>query len=407
MEVRPILAQLSRNKTGALLIALQVALTLAIVSNAVDLIRSRLDSANRPSGVADEQRVLTERLILNADTDLESLLKRDLDALRGIPGVEAVTLSNQMPLGRSGWNSSMAARREPGTPIFPTGLYFDDGRLAPTLGLKLLEGRWLSSDEVLVSSPDRENTEPAVTVISEALARALFPDADSWVGRTIFQGTGLEATELRVVGVMERLITPWAQNSADATYSLLLPQVFLNPYNYYVVRAEAGQEEAVRKAMDERLMAVENQRVSLGVKSIAELRDQRFRAERAVAWLLLAVTALLLLVTASGIVGMASLWVNLRRKQIGVRRALGATRGDIVAYFVTENLLISTFGIALGALGAYALNHFLMSQFDMPALSALQVPLGAAALLLLGQMAVIGPALRGAGIPPSVATRSV
>ena len=74
-------------------------------------------------------------------------------------------------------------------------------------------------------------------------------------------------------------------------------------------------------------------------RSIEEDRNNRYRNERALAWMLIGVSALLLLVTASGIVGMTMLRVAQRRKQIGVRRALGARRVDIVRYFVTENLL--------------------------------------------------------------------
>jgi putative ABC transport system permease protein len=122
--------------------------------------------------------------------------------------------------------------------------------------------------------------------------------------------------------------------------------------------------------------------------------------------LLLIVSALLLLVTALGIVGLASFWVQQRTKQIGIRRALGATKGQILRYFQTENFLLATIGIIVGMLLAYLLNQWLMGRYELPRLPLLYLPVGAAALWLLGQLAVFGPARRAAAIPPAVATRS-
>jgi putative ABC transport system permease protein len=114
----------------------------------------------------------------------------------------------------------------------------------------------------------------------------------------------------------------------------------------------------------------------------------------------------LLVVTALGIVGLASFWVQQRTKQIGIRRALGATRGQILRYFQTENFLLATIGIALGMLLAYAINQLLMSKYELPRLPLMYLPVGAIALWLLGQFAVFWPARRAAAVPPAVATRS-
>jgi putative ABC transport system permease protein len=125
------------------------------------------------------------------------------------------------------------------------------------------------------------------------------------------------------------------------------------------------------------------------------------------AGLLDGVIVALLLVTALGIVGLASFWVAQRRKQIGVRRALGATRTDILRYFQTENFLIVSFGIALGMVLAFGLNLVLMSRYELPRLPLWYLPVGALVLWGLGQLAVLAPALRAAAVPPVVATRSV
>src|SRR5690606_10800475 len=142
-------------------------------------------------------------------------------------------------------------------------------------------------------------------------------------------------------------------------------------------------------------------------KTFSELRDEFYQQPRAMAWLLGIVCLALLFVTALGIVGLASFWVQQRTKQIGVRRALGATRGQILRYFQTENFLLATIGIVIGMLLAFAINQMLMSRYALPRLPLSYLPVGALVLWLLGQVAVLGPARRAAAVPPAVATRSV
>ena len=144
---------------------------------------------------------------------------------------------------------------------------------------------------------------------------------------------------------------------------------------------------------------------TLASQTLSDLRQDYFRQDRAMAGMLVGVIAALLLVTALGIVGLASFWVAQRRKQIGIRRAIGATRADILHYFQTENFLIVTGGIVLGMAMAYALNLMLMTQYELPRLPLYYLPIGALVLWGLGQLAVLGPALRAAAVPPVVATR--
>jgi putative ABC transport system permease protein len=108
-----------------------------------------------------------------------------------------------------------------------------------------------------------------------------------------------------------------------------------------------------------------------------------------------------------GIVGLTSFWVGQRRRQIGIRRAVGATRGHILQYFQTENFLLSTGGVAVGMVLAFGINLYLMRHYAMARMPWYYLPGGAVALWLIGQLAVLGPALRAAAVPPVVATRSV
>ena len=123
-------------------------------------------------------------------------------------------------------------------------------------------------------------------------------------------------------------------------------------------------------------------------------------------WMLVTVSVLLLLITASGIVGMASLWVTQRRKQIGVRRALGARRADILRYFITENFMITSVGVVGGVMLSIGLNQLLVSQLELAKLPLDYLLIGAGVFWALGVFAVYGPAFRAATISPATATRS-
>jgi putative ABC transport system permease protein len=155
------------------------------------------------------------------------------------------------------------------------------------------------------------------------------------------------------------------------------------------------------------LNRLDGNRILRHPQSFAHMRSDYFSRDRTMIGLLLAAAIGLLLVTAFGIAGLASFWVQQRRRSIDIRRAIGATRSDILRYFQTENFLIVGLGIALGIALACVLNALLMQRYELPRLPLAYLPIGAVALWLLGQFAVLGPALRAAAVPPMVATRSI
>ncbi len=176
----------------------------------------------------------------------------------------------------------------------------------------------------------------------------------------------------------------------------------------YVLRTDPERRGEVLAAARAAVLDNGPQRIILedNTMTFGQLRIDYYQQDRAMAWLLVAVCVALLVVTALGIVGLASFWVQQRTKQIGVRRALGATRGQILRYFQLENLILATIGIALGMLMAFAINQLLMGHYELPRLPLVYLPVGAVLLWLLGQIAVYGPARKAASVPPAVATRS-
>jgi putative ABC transport system permease protein len=209
------------------------------------------------------------------------------------------------------------------------------------------------------------------------------------------------------VGVVDRLQTPSAQINAKGEQSFIIPMRSTGEAAYgYTVRVEPGQIDRVIKDTETALRNASPEPIIVKTKTLTDFRTARYRADMALAWMLVTVSVLLLLITASGIVGMASLWVTQRRKQIGVRRALGARRVDILRYFITENVMITSAGIGAGVLLALGLNQLIVSKLEMARLPASYLLIGAGVFWALGILAVYGPAWRAASISPATATRT-
>jgi putative ABC transport system permease protein len=406
MEIQPILLALRRSKTGAILVAAQVALTLAIVCNALFVVKARLDTVDRPTGVDEDEVFQIQYAAAGEIEDRKGMQRADLEALHAIPGVKAVAAVNSFPASTSGWGMGVTLEGKPGSEV-ATGVYFSGESFVEAMGLRIIAGRDFQPGEVR-EIDDRTNARVAagVVILSRHLARKLFKDERSAIGKTMYQGSGPEANPMQVVGVVETLMSSSARPDDYAYDTFVLPVRYLGATAHYAVRAEPSQRARVMKDAEKALGALRPDRVLINLHDMPDIKYRRYRHERAGANMLIAVTIGLLLVTASGIVGVASLWVSQRRKQIGVRRALGAKRRDIVRYFVTENLLITTAGVTAGLALAVALNLFLVSKLELAKLPLAYVFGGMIALWALGLIAVIGPAWRAAAVPPAIATRS-
>ena len=407
MELKPILSAMRHRKTGVLLIALQVALTLAILANALYVVRDRLVEANRDTGVAEAAVFHVE--VVDKERDVTgAVMQADLEALRAIPGVVSAAWANQVPLSNSGNNSGFDLKPNAEQSLTTAATYVADPGIVATWGLRLVEGRDFAADEApLVDESSPEAPEPKIAIITAGMARTLYPNESTFVGRTFYWGgTG----PIEVVGVVEMLMTPWGRafwSDNDGSRSVIFPARIVQSARSYAVRVDdAAAIDRIAAQAEETLQARVPGRMSGGVSTMAETRERRYEGEHTMINGLLIVMGLLLAMTASGIVGLASLWVNQRRKQIGVRRALGATRRDIVRLFVTENLLITGAGVVIGCGLALALNAAMMDQLELSKLPLGYLGVGSAVLVVLGFAAVLGPALRAASVPPAVATRS-
>lgn len=405
MDIRPILTTLRRHKTAAALIVLEIALTCAIVCNALFLIGQRIEKINAPSGIAERELLEVRVGGIGKQVNAEALTREDLAALRALPGVKNVVPINQLPFRNSSWNTSLSMTPDQERPTLNAAQYFGSEGTLATMGLELVAGRDFQPDEYMdmeAAQVDPGTEEKGTSaILTQAAAEKMFPGQPA-VGKTIYSGN----MPLRVVGVVKTLAKP-VTVEGNNQYSMILPMRVTYEMGFYLIRVtDPARRDEVLKAAVAALERVDPNRLVRNERSYEEQRNKFFQNDRAMVGLLVTVCVALLVVTALGIVGLASFWVQQRTKQIGIRRALGATRGQILRYFQTENFLLATIGIVLGMLMAYTINLWLMNNYELPRMPISFLPIGAVLLWLLGQIAVFGPAYRAAAVPPAVATRS-
>jgi putative ABC transport system permease protein len=403
MEMRPILSAMRRNKFGALLIATQMAVTLAFLANALTLVEQRIAWSDRPSGLDEADIFVMHNEMVDHPGDLAARQAADMDALRALPGVADAYTTNMYPLEGGGWIETVNLTPEQKTPTAYTAHYMGDEHALSTMGLKLIAGRNFSADEV-ANRTDKDTPRASGFIISKALAAKVFPGGDA-LGKTIYVEND---KPVPVIGIVDRLQGP--MTIATGLYSTFAENSVLTPYrligesSVYMVRARPGQRDAVMKSAEAKLFSLDDNRI-LKSRSMAQVRADAYRGAHGLIVLLSAICTALLVVTAFGIIGLTSYWVAQRRQQIGIRRALGATRQAIVRYFQTENFMIAAAGAAIGIAFAIALNLWMVHSFEMVRMDNSRAIGGAIIILLLGQSAVLWPALRAASIPPALATR--
>ncbi len=414
MEIANIIASLRRNKVGAMLIVLQIALTMAIVSNAIHVIALRNAELRIPSGL-DESNIFTIADTLvgepwgGDDKNITALIERDLEILRAPPDVIDAYGTDGLPLlGRYETSNISRTISNDETPARQGMAYHVDDHALRALGLRLVAGRWFQPSEV-IKIMDRSPSIPKI-IVTRALAEELFPNGVA-VGSPVYINGGVMLPLLSpastIIGIVDTLRIPGANPpGVIASDSFLYPWQRAFPNLIYVVRARPGRLAFVMRDTERRLRAARSLRVISSVEPFTQTRREALRLPRSTAAILVFVCVLLLTVTAFGIVGLTSYWIAQRRHHIGMRRALGARRGHILSYYLVENLLIASVGSLVGVALAVIVNLWLMRTFALQRLEGWYVVAGAVAVLGLGQLAAFWPAFRAVSIPTALAARA-
>ena len=400
MPIGPILRAMNHNRTRFFLIVLEIAITLAIVTNAVNMILAQRAQMQKTSGFDDDNMLRISATPFapefKEDSYTENVVNADMRAIRAIPGVKSVTTTGFLPW--QGGGSSGMYRADGYPDKFQAQFYAARGDLIGTIGGKLKSGRMFREND----TPVDQNTSTTVTIISSELAKKLWGDANP-IGRVI---TGAEGeTPRTVIGVIDQFYNPYAWNIGD--YVIFTPgRSYDGGGSSYLVRTEPGAMKTVADALEPALVKVNGGRV-FRTLTIPQIKERFFSGNNLVIRAMGAVIVVLVFITALGILGITSLAVSERTKQIGTRRALGATKGDILKHFLAENWIVTTIGLILGVIATYALNFFLVSQLTDATMPWYLVGIGIVLLWINGLVATIPPALRAASVSPAIATRSV
>jgi putative ABC transport system permease protein len=403
MEFGPIWRAMTRNKIGAILIALQIAVTMAIMVNAISIMQEKGRLMARPSGL-DEANIFTIRSTGFAEDFNERVtIEEDLAALRAMPGVVNAVQTNGPPLSGSGWG--MGLQLEPGAEVDSTGtgLFFIDEHGLETLGVELIAGENFSATDITWRERGA-NGWPDKTIVTKALAEALFPDdAMGALGQTVYID---DEEPMTITGIIEKMQGSWP--SWDGFEKVMLVPEKLSEFStLYMIRTEPGMRDRLMPQVEEMLAERHKGRILRALRSMEEFRERAYRGESSMISILTFTIVLLVAITSLGIVGLASFSVSRRTRQIGTRRALGATKLAILRYFMTENFIISLMGVCFGAALTIGLNILMIESFALERIAWYLVPIAMLALLGIGQAAVYGPARKASAVAPAIATRNV
>ena len=415
MHIGPMIRAMNHNRSRVVLIVLEIAMTLAIVTNCVNVILAERAKMSMSSGFDDDNIIwMRSRPFVPAfreDMVVGTTIDADLRAIAAIPGVKAVANTNFRVWEGGGSSTSV---RPTGTNLEPqsTQRYFATKDLVETLGSRISEGRgFLESDYGPVDS----TAPPAnIAVISKALADAMFPGQTA-VGKSLHRAgpSGETVGEpFTVVGVIEHFYNPFGMPGA-APEPIEMRAIFVpsrvGGYNSgmrYLIRTEPNAMSSVIPEIEKRLAAANPGRV-FEFLTTPEKKARWFSGSNILVATMSCIIIALVAVTALGLLGLTSLAVAERTKQIGTRRALGATRGDILRYFLLENWLVTTVGLLMGIGGAYALNFLLVSHVSDVKLQWQLVAGGMVLLWINGLISTLPAAMRATLVSPSIATRSV
>ncbi len=399
----PILRAMSRNKTGAVLVALQIAIALAVIVNAVFIVQQRVAFMQRDDGLATDNIIAAGSFGFAADYDHHATVVADLDMLRSLPGVRSVTVSDSVPLSGSGSANGFEPSPDEDSNFDVVANYYGiDEEGIETLGVTLKEGRVFRAEEIYSVTAGEQHS-PTKAIVTERFAKKLFPDETTFAGRYFYDGND---TPIEIVGVMDTMLGAWL-GWEEVGNVVLFPFISGGPMTRYMLNVESDQLDALIPLVEDKLAFSNTSRLVNTVRSLREISDKSYSGARGMAVALMVVIALLITVTALGIVGLAAFNVRQRTKQIGTRRAVGAKRSDILRYFLTENWLMTTAGVILGVVLSLLLNYYLATEYSLERLDPVYLPLGVLTMWALGLLAVLGPARRASVISPAVATRTV
>lgn len=384
-----------RGRLGAALVVTELALAVVLAAGAGLLARSYAAFAAWEPGFEHER--ITTFSIFAPETKyprrehVAALWDRIESSLRAVPGVLAAGSASAGPGfgGRETWEMEI----EGVTSSRPSVRWYD---VSPgyfdALGLPVVRGRDLGAQDVIGA--------PFATLVNEALARR-FWGTDDPLGRRLTFGVGDDRAVFEVVGVVPD-IAPLRPGDAVEPEMYWSNRQLPRPFSYFVVRA-ALPPAAVASAIGSALASVDPDLRVRQLSTMPELMGRALARPRFNMVLLLAFGLTALTLAAIGTHGLLAYQVSQRRRELGIRLALGARRRQIVGAVLRQALRLAAIGIVAGLLGALALGRTVASLAPGVSPSDPVTLLGGAAVLaVVATASALLPALRASRVDPAI-----
>lgn len=405
MNIKALIKSLLQRQFLTGLLLLQLALTLGLIVNSIVLALDTRDKLMIPTGMDIDNILVVEALPTSAKFEdpsyYRSVLDEDLMRIGQIDGVRAVSPQVQLPLQRGGWNGNFQdSATDPDAPLKDRLLQFvayysSNADAIDSFGLEIVEGRALTqADEYAGSDQELRNI-----VISKSLADMVYP-GETAIGKLSNRG--------RIVGVVEDMLnTPHTDLNKQFFLFNVNPITMHSFTQHYVINVEPGKMEAVRSQVRDVILKVNPERDIMGDYTLKDRHAEYFENDTGLASLFAMLCVLMLLVTAISSFAHAQFHIAKQKKLIGIRRALGAKRKDILLYVLCENWLISLVGGAIGIGFVIGFNIMLSAQIDVSKPSVLLFFVAFVVIFTAGTLATWWPARQTSRIPPVIATRTI
>ena len=401
LDIKPIFNAIRRSKIGAVLLLLQIALTMAIVSNAAFMINDHVSYLREDTGFPEKEIFSLSVMTFGTDRSLSQQAELDETMIRSLPGVIDASLIQAVPLSGGGSSSSVSLKPSPEkSKSISVPYYYMDEHGLNTFGIKLLKGRNFRPEEIIVGN-DFTGNGPNTIIVSQALTDALFSDGGA-LGETVY----LKNRPLEIIGIVGTMKSPWPNGMRDKT-TAIVPFMDVQNYQHILVRTDKTERANIMANIEQNMLDVYDKRVIINVDGLDKTKENYDATDVLMMRMLIVLVVILLLVTALGIFGLTQFNISKRTKQIGTRRALGARKSAIVRYFLVENTMVCIAGLVIGGLAAVVLGDVMMKSYSISSLEPEFIVGTAVFIFVMSLLAVIVPAMRAANISPSIATRSI
>ncbi len=331
--------------------------------------------------------------------DRRGFIDRVLNDLARLPGVSAVSMASNIPLSGNDIKSAVTLDAAPGNAggeLHGYYSYWVSGDFFGAMGVPVLTGRALNADDSL--RPER------VAVVDEDLAHREFPDGRV-VGRRLFQGSkiGSDADAFTVVGVVGAVKQAGLTDRSRQGAVYFSSQTYSDNTFFFVVRT-SSRTDAVAAAMSRIVRAADPELPITDLRSMTSRIDDSLLTRRSPAVITALFALLALVLVGIGTYGVVSYAVFQRRREIGLRLALGADPGQIRRQFLAIGWRLLAGGTAVGLIGAWASGRLIQTVlFDVPALHVPTIVAAAALIGVITTCACLLPSSRAARLSPMTA----